>query len=402
MPRIVDSLRVGVLLALATLAVVGCDLKERANADPARDLWTASGDAIRNRATDLRGRQQALVGRIAALSVPDGTEDAALAAAITELQGTVGSLDQACGAAERVLAQATSETEVALSKPNKLAAQKIVENGLASFEAAAGAAKSALEAVTPKVDNAEALMKRLQDGVAAEVKRLADLAATGGAADFADLGFLAGTADFDFTHPATKATLGRLVTFARSCDELRFGLTGHTSREGKPAANKALSLARAEAIKQYLVSAGIAAAKIVKTEGLGSDHTMVDEPEPGTPAEAEMAPDELEARRRKNRRITVLVTAPCTTPAAAPTATPPIAPPPAGDAIPPGAPRGVAPGSPRRTAAPGATAPHAPAPGAAAVHAPAPGPAAPHAAAPGTAAPRVEVPVPGTAPTGGH
>lgn len=356
--RIVASLRLGVLLALATLAVAGCDLKERRNVDPARETWAASGDAIRNRATDLRARQQALAARIAALQVPDGTEDATLAAAITELQGTIAAVDQACATTEQVLAQATAEAEVALAKPNKLAAQKIVDNGLASFEAAASAAKSALDLVGPKVDNAEALMKRLLDGIAAEVKRLSDLAATGGAADFSDIDFAVGASDFDFTHPASKATLERLVAFARSCDQLQFNITGHTSREGKPAGNKALSLARAEAVKTYLVSAGIPAGRITKTDGLGSEHTMVDEPEPGSPAEAAMAPDELEARRRKNRRITVMVTVPCTTPAVVPpVALPPSdPPPPAAEAIPPGAPRGVAPGSPRRTAAPGAPA----------------------------------------------
>lgn len=367
MPRIVDSLRVGVLLALATLAAgaaPGCDLKERTNVDPARELWSTAGTTIRGRATELRSRQQTLATRIAALQVPDGTEDATLAGAITELQTAVGPLDQACAIAERALAQATAESEVALAKPNKIAAEKIVENGLAGFESAATAAKAALDTVTPKVDAAEAMVKRLLDGVAAEVKRLDNLAAVGGAADFSDIDFAAGSADFDFTHPASKATLERLVKFARSCDQLRFDITGHTSREGQPAANKALSLARAEAVKRYLVGAGIEAAKIARTDGLGAAQTMVDEPEPGSPAEAAMDPADLDGRRRKNRRITVQVTAPCTTP----TAVPPVAlpPPPAADAIPPGAPRGVAPGSPRRSVAPPAA--PAPVPGTAGGH----------------------------------
>lgn len=347
--RIVRSLRLASLLALAApvaLTVAACDHVERTNVDPARELWATAGDAIRTRTTELRTRQQALAGRIGALEVPDGTEDARLAATITELQGQVGALDQACTAVEGSLRQVTADVEFALSKPNKIAAKQVVDTGLASFGAAADEAKRALDAVTPQVATAEALVQRLLDGIAAEVKRLGDLATSGGTADFSDIDFKVGTAELDFSHPASKATLERLVNFARACDQLRFNLTGHTSREGAPAVNKALSLARAEAVKGYLVSAGIDAVKIGKTDGLGSAQTMVDEPEPGSPAEAAMAPDELDNRRRKNRRVTVQVTAPCTTPVATPPTAPP---PPAADAIPPGAPRGNLPPAVERT-----------------------------------------------------
>lgn len=331
MPRPVAFVRVAATLVLALvvgLTGVGCDHKERVNLDPARELWTASSDQLRGRTTELRARQQALAGRIGELKVPDGTEDAQLAAEVSALQGEVANLDAACATVERSLAQVTSEIEVALSKPDKVVAERTVKTGLASFEDEAGKAKSALDALTPRVDAAQAVMRRLLDGIAAEVSRLQKLASEGGGADFSDIDFQAGSAEFDFTHPASKATLTRLVAFAGSCDQLRFGLTGHTSREGKPAVNKALSLARATAVRDFLVQAGTAPAKITKVDGLGSAQTMIDEPTPGSPEEAAMAPDELETRRRKNRRVTVQVTAPCTTPVA-PTALPPTAPPPA-------------------------------------------------------------------------
>ena len=343
MPRPVATLRA--LLALATLAAAGCDHAERTNVDPAREAWTASSENIRNRVTELRTRQQELVRRIDALAVPEGTEDARLAAAIGELKGQEPGLDQAVGAAEMALAQTTANSEVALSKPNKIAAKQIVDDGLAKFATAAEDAKRALDAITPQVASAESMMQRLLDAIAAEVQRLQNLAMTGGSADFSDIDFQAGSAEFDFTHPGSKATLDRLVKFAQSCEQLRFALTGHTSREGKPALNKALSLTRAEAVKRYLITAGVAAAKVTGTLGLGSARTMIDEPEPGTPAEAAMAPDELEARRRKNRRVTVDVSTACAVPTAAPPTAPPVG---AADAIAPGAPRGTAPGTVER------------------------------------------------------
>ena len=85
MPRPVATLRA--LLALATLAVAGCDHAERTNVDPAREAWTSSSENIRTRVTELRARQQALVRRIDALAVPEGTEDVRLTAAIGELKG---------------------------------------------------------------------------------------------------------------------------------------------------------------------------------------------------------------------------------------------------------------------------------------------------------------------------
>lgn len=338
------ALSVAVFLGtLAVSAGSACDHVERSNLDPAREKWSSAGEDIRKRTVDLRTRQQALAGRIGALKVPDGTEDARLTEAITQLQAQVPSLDAAVAGAERALAQGTQEVEVALSKPNKLVAQQIVDDKLAKYDEAADEAGRALDAITPQIVTAEGLMQRLLDMIAAEVRRLDNLAATGGTADFSDIDFKAGSAEFDFTHPASKATLLRLTAFAGACDQLRFGLSGHTSREGSPSANKALSLARADAVKKYLVDGGVAAAKITGTAGLGPTRPLVEEPAPGSPEEAAMPPDALADLRRKNRRVTVEVSVPCTTPVA----TPPAAPPPgapggpaAGDAIPPGAGRG--------------------------------------------------------------
>ena len=96
-----------------------------------------------------------------------------------------------------------------------------------------------------------------------------------------------------------------------------------------PAKNKALSLSRADAVKTYLIAQGVPADAVARTAGLGSATSLVDEPDPGTPAEAAMPPEQLELIRRKNRRVNVEVITPCpaTPTAAAPTAPPTGAPP---------------------------------------------------------------------------
>jgi len=63
---------------------------------------------------------------------------------------------------------------------------------------------------------------------------------------------------------------------------------GHTDSQGNPQKNQELSLQRAEAVKQYLVSKGIVATRLT-TEGLGSTKPVAD--------------NATEEGRKKNRRI---------------------------------------------------------------------------------------------------
>lgn len=299
-------------LALLSLAFAGaCDHKERSTANPAADAWSAADAAMTKRMSALRDRQKILAGRAAVLAVPAGTEDATLASLLADLPGQLSAVDAACSAAENALDQARADATAALAGADRMAASAQVSAAAGGFEPVARAADAAMDQLEPKVVTGEQIMKRLLAEVAAQVARLTRLASEGGNLDFSDIDFKAGSAEFDFTHPASKATLDRLVTFAGSCPELRFDLTGFTSKEGVAARNKALSLARAEAVKGYLVGQGVAAEKIVKTAGLGSSKTIVDEPDPGTPAEAAMPPAQLEDIRRHNRRVNVEVVTPC-------------------------------------------------------------------------------------------
>jgi outer membrane protein OmpA-like peptidoglycan-associated protein len=308
------------------IAATGCDHKERHDDNRAQAAWTTASGVMTKRLAGVRERQAGLTGRINSLAIPDGTEDPVLASAIVELRDQLGAVTNACAGAATAFDQATADSTAALSKPDRIAAERLVRSGTATFEATAVQADAAMSAVEPKLLLAESIVKRLSDGIAAEIARLRRIATDGGDVDFSDIDFKVGSAEFDFTHPASKATLDRLVQFAGSCPQLRFGLTGHTSKEGVPARNKTLSLARADAVKAYLLSQGVGNDKVARTSGLGSTHTLVNEPEPGTPAETAMDPSALEATRRRNRRVNVDVITSCSTPAAADVAVPPTPP----------------------------------------------------------------------------
>lgn len=68
----------------------------------------------------------------------------------------------------------------------------------------------------------------------------------------------------------SHATLDKLVEHLKKLKDPKLTVKGHTDNVGSVAANKRLSLARANAVKAYLVSKGIAAADI-KTVGVGPD-----------------------------------------------------------------------------------------------------------------------------------
>lgn len=137
------------------------------------------------------------------------------------------------------------------------------------------------------------------------------VAKTGGTLDFSDIDFEPGSSKFSFAKKESEAALKELVEFAGSCPELRFSLTGHTSREGDAKVNKKLSEERAAAVMKHLTERGVDAKKITKTSGVAADQPLAPEPEPGSPEAKTMDPAKLAEIRNKNRRISLLVTTHC-------------------------------------------------------------------------------------------
>lgn len=98
--------------------------------------------------------------------------------------------------------------------------------------------------------------------------------------------------EFEFNEakirPSSKPTLDRAAETLEEYPELRVRITGHTDDVGTEEFNLDLSKRRAEAVKQYLVDAGIDADRI-QTEGVGSAEPVV--------------PNTSDENRAKNRRI---------------------------------------------------------------------------------------------------
>lgn len=104
-------------------------------------------------------------------------------------------------------------------------------------------------------------------------------------AELAGIGFELDSARIDI---ASAPILERAYEILRDNPGLSIEISGHTSSEGDANKNQLLSLARAEAVKKYLVSRGVAADRIL-TVGHGSDVPVAD--------------NRTELGRQQNRRI---------------------------------------------------------------------------------------------------
>jgi len=90
---------------------------------------------------------------------------------------------------------------------------------------------------------------------------------------------------------AGLVTLGALLAEMQRRGVVEVEITGHTDQVGTDAANDALSLSRAEAVRALLVHAGLTAT-FVRTVGRGERQPVIDAPERPEP---------------KNRRVEVIV-----------------------------------------------------------------------------------------------
>ncbi len=84
--------------------------------------------------------------------------------------------------------------------------------------------------------------------------------------------FCFGTTDLT---PSSHAHLDRYVEFAADCPRTRLKITGHTDSWGDEALNQALSEQRAQAVRDYLVAAGVDPAR-VEAEGRGSAEPLAE------------------------------------------------------------------------------------------------------------------------------
>ncbi len=127
--------------------------------------------------------------------------------------------------------------------------------------------------------------------------------------DFPEIFFIVNTDEFNYEFPQTAANLDTLLAYVRQCDGLRIRVEGHASSEGNVTRNQELSEMRANRVRSWLIERGIKAEKIASTAGYGSSQPKVKEPT--GKALKKMTAAQLEAIRKLNRRISIVVTETC-------------------------------------------------------------------------------------------
>ncbi|MBL0174028.1 MAG: OmpA family protein [Ignavibacteria bacterium] len=127
--------------------------------------------------------------------------------------------------------------------------------------------------------------------------------------DFPDILFIVNTDEFNFAEPATGPSLAKLLAYVNQCPNLQIVIEGHASQEGKEKRNRELSELRAKRVKEWLLQQGVNAGKLLGTIGFGSSKPKV--AEPSARDARKMPAADLEALRKQNRRITVVVQRGC-------------------------------------------------------------------------------------------
>jgi len=135
---------------------------------------------------------------------------------------------------------------------------------------------------------------RLAEATAGDLrKRLQNLRATRGAQGMQmtldDIAFAPGQANL---RPEAKASLGQLIAFVNRDPGKPIRIEGHTDSRGATNANRVLSQRRADAVRDALIAAGVAAGRI-SSVGLGEEQPVAD--------------NESEEGRARNRRVDVIL-----------------------------------------------------------------------------------------------
>jgi outer membrane protein OmpA-like peptidoglycan-associated protein len=305
-----SSLRV--LLLASILALTACDLRPE---DYSRVQTSAATFHARwtSRVAEVQATHDALAARIDALP-PDtsGVEDAK-----AQLKNVGDALEDL---GKNKMPAAEAEIQSRIDQHQKYLAEEALRHAAQDLDSGLTEATTSLDSQKTAVDAAEqaaAATKKTQTDALDDAKlaAVADIVAPAfsqqlGASDVLGVTFEPGTGRFEMTDD-TKAGLMRIVALASACDAIRLELVAHTAKDGDPAVNDRLSVAQAEAVRQYLLGSGVAAAKIVKVSGVGGAEPATPEPDAGSDAEKAMATDQLAKIRARNRRITVKVVAPC-------------------------------------------------------------------------------------------
>jgi hypothetical protein len=214
-----------------------------------------------------------LAGRVAALRVPPGIDDPPLAAIIAELQAKLGELDQAVAALEAATAQQSSNVAAAFDRKDKVGARRTVDLAGPILDEAYARATAAFDALERRLPDAESGTSRHLATLAAVEQRLLRIAAEGGDIDLIGIRFEGAKLDAEET--GTRASLQRLVQLGTSCDRIRLSISAHV-RDFRDATGKVTAVARAQAVRDYMIAAGVPAQYVTTgadtSTAVGTEH----------------------------------------------------------------------------------------------------------------------------------
>ena len=260
----------------------------RGDLTAAQQTGNLSADVLAQRQADILARQQqldtlrqSLDAEAAARAQRDKQEQEAIAAAQARRQ-------QADAEAAALRAQAENAAQQAQ------AAQAAAQQASAQAQQAQAAAQSAqaqLEETRRQLAASDAETRRLR--IQNELSRIATtrseqrgLIVTLNGGILFDTGKTA-------LKPGAKSTLSKIAKQLQTDPSLKIAVEGHTDSVGGTATNQALSEKRANAVRDYLVSAGIS-----------SDHITAD----GKGEESPIATNKTAAGRQQNRRVELVIT----------------------------------------------------------------------------------------------
>jgi outer membrane protein OmpA-like peptidoglycan-associated protein len=267
----------------------------RADLTAAQQTGNLSADVLSQRQADILARQQqletlrqSLETESAARAQRDKQEQEAIAAAQARRQQA----DAEAAALRQQAENSAQQAQAAEAAAQQANAQAVQANAQAQqAQAAAQSAQTQLEETRRQLAQSDAETRRLR--IQNELARIAStrseqrgLIVTLNGGILFDTGKTA-------LKPGAKSTLSKIAKQLQTDPSLKIAVEGHTDNVGGTDMNQSLSEKRANAVRDYLVSAGISGDSITAS---------------GKGEEAPIATNKTAAGRQQNRRVELVIT----------------------------------------------------------------------------------------------
>jgi len=261
----------------------------------AQHAGTVGAEVLSQRQADILARQQqldslrqALEAEAATRAQRDKQEQEAVLAAQAQRQQA----DAEAAALRQQAESATQQAQAAQAQAEQATVQAQQAQAAANqAQASASEARTELEATRRELAERDAEARRLR--IQNELSRIASTKSEPrGIIVTLSGGILFDTGKTSLK-PGAKSTLKRIADQLKADPSLKIAVEGHTDNVGGAEMNQTLSEKRADAVRNYLVTAGIP-----------SDHTTAN----GKGEEAPIVTNKTAAGRQQNRRVELVIT----------------------------------------------------------------------------------------------